>query len=50
VPRLDAFEDRTSAEIHRLFGDVRSLIFTPMSLRSIFLAMAKAERGSPEKG
>ena len=34
-------EDRTSAEIHRLFGDVRSLTFTPMSLRSIFLAMAK---------
>jgi ABC-2 type transport system ATP-binding protein len=39
-------EDRTSAEIHRLFGDVRSLTFTPMSLRSIFLAMAKAERAS----
>ena len=34
-------EDRTSAEIHRLFGDVRSLTLTPMSLRSIFLAMAK---------
>jgi ABC-2 type transport system ATP-binding protein len=39
-------EDRTSAEIRRLFGDVRNQIFTPMSLRSIFLAMAKAERDS----
>ena len=35
-------EDRTSAEIQRLFGDVRNLTFTPMSLRSIFLAMARA--------
>jgi ABC-2 type transport system ATP-binding protein len=39
-------EDRTSAEIRRLFGNVRNLTFTPMSLRSIFLAMAKAERDS----
>jgi ABC-2 type transport system ATP-binding protein len=39
-------EDRTSADIHRLFGDVRGVTFTPMSLRSIFLAMAKAERGT----
>jgi ABC-2 type transport system ATP-binding protein len=39
-------EDRTSADIHRLFGDVRGVTFTLMSLRSIFLAMAKAERGS----
>lgn len=39
-------EDRTSAEISRLFGDVRNLTFTPMSLRTIFLAMAKAERDS----
>jgi len=39
-------EERTIAEIHRLFGDVRNLTFTPMSLRSIFLAMAKAERDS----
>jgi ABC-2 type transport system ATP-binding protein len=39
-------KDRTSAEIRRLFGNVRNLTFTPMSLRSIFLAMAKAERDS----
>jgi ABC-2 type transport system ATP-binding protein len=37
-------EDRTSAEIHRLFGDVRNVTFTPMSLRSIFLVMAKTGR------
>ncbi|MGB2627935.1 MAG: ATP-binding cassette domain-containing protein, partial [Candidatus Acidiferrum sp.] len=35
-------EDRTTAEIQRLFGDVRNLTFTPMSLRSIFLATARA--------
>jgi ABC-2 type transport system ATP-binding protein len=40
-------QDRTSAEIQRLFGDVRHVSFTPMSLRSIFLAMAKAGRDSP---
>jgi ABC-2 type transport system ATP-binding protein len=39
-------EERTSAEIRKLFGDVRNVTFTPMTLRSIFLAMAKAERGS----
>jgi hypothetical protein len=40
-------QDRTSAEIRRLFGEVRHVSFTPMSLRSIFLAMAKAGRDSP---
>ena len=39
-------EERTRAEIRKLFGDVRDTTFTPMSLRSIFLAMAKAGRGS----
>jgi ABC-2 type transport system ATP-binding protein len=39
-------EERTTAEIRRLFGNVRHVSFTPMSLRSIFLAMAKAGRGS----
>jgi hypothetical protein len=38
-------EQRTTAEIRRLFGNVRHVSFTPMSLRSIFLAMAKAGRG-----
>lgn len=37
-------QERTIAEIRRLFGDVRDVAFTPMSLRSIFLAMAKTER------
>lgn len=39
-------KDRTAGEIRRLFGDVRHVTFTPMSLRSIFLAMAKAGRDS----
>lgn len=37
-------QERTSAEIRSLFGEVRDVTFTPMSLRSIFLAMAKASR------
>jgi ABC-2 type transport system ATP-binding protein len=39
-------EERTRGEISRLFGNVRDIAFTPMSLRSIFLAMAKAGRAS----
>jgi len=39
-------EERTRGEIQKLFGDVRDMTFTPMSLRSIFLAMAKAGRAS----
>jgi ABC-2 type transport system ATP-binding protein len=39
-------QERTSAEIRRLFGDVREITFSPMTLRSIFLAMAKAGRGA----
>ena len=38
-------EERTGGEIQKLFGTARDLTFTPMSLRSIFLAMAKAGRG-----
>jgi ABC-2 type transport system ATP-binding protein len=37
-------EERTIAEIRKLFRDARNVTFTPMSLRSIFLAMAKAGR------
>jgi len=40
--RFDA--DRTGAEIRRLFGEPRNITFSPMSLRSIFLAMAKSRR------
>jgi ABC-2 type transport system ATP-binding protein len=39
-------EERTTAEIRRSFGNVRHVTFIPMSLRSIFLTMAKAGRGS----
>ncbi len=39
-------EERTRAEIVKLFGNVRDMTFTPMSLRAIFLAVAKAGRTS----
>ena len=39
-------EERTSAEIRQAFGQVRDTNFAPMSLRSIFLAMAKGPRDS----
>lgn len=35
---------QTTAQIHKVFGEVRNAIFNPMSLRSIFLAMAKQGR------
>jgi ABC-2 type transport system ATP-binding protein len=40
--RFDA--ERTSAEARSVFGEARNVSFNPMSLRSIFLAMAKAGR------
>ena len=40
--RFDA--ERTGAEIRKIFGEPRSVTFSPMSLRSIFLAMAKSAR------
>ena len=43
-------EERTTAEIEKIFGEYRNLTFSPMSLRSIFLATAKARRGSKEQG
>ena len=36
--------EKTEAQIRNLFGEVRNATFTPMSLRSIFLAMAKTGR------
>jgi ABC-2 type transport system ATP-binding protein len=48
--------ERTNAEIRKNFNSVRDVTFTPMSLRSIFLVMAKAgrrvgqERGTDETG
>lgn len=35
-------QERTAANIRELFGSVRDLTFTAMSLRAIFVAMAKA--------
>lgn len=37
---------RTSAEIRALFGEVRDVTFSPMTLREIFLAMAKTGRNA----
>jgi ABC-2 type transport system ATP-binding protein len=42
-------QERTSAEIRRVFGEARNVEFTPMSLRSIFLVMAKTGRALEEK-
>jgi ABC-2 type transport system ATP-binding protein len=42
-------EPRTTADIRRVFGEARTVTFTPMSLRSIFLATAKGRRGTKER-
>jgi len=39
-------EARTPSDITQVFGAARNAAFTPMSLRSIFLAMAKTRRAS----
>ncbi len=36
--------ERTSVEVRKVFGETRDATFNPMSLREIFLAMAKAGR------
>jgi ABC-2 type transport system ATP-binding protein len=36
--------EKTAAEVRSVLGEVRNMTFIPMSLRSIFLAMAKAGR------
>jgi ABC-2 type transport system ATP-binding protein len=43
-------QERTGADIRKLFGAVRDVRFTPMSLRAIFLAMAKTGRASAREG
>lgn len=40
--RFDA--EKTTTEVRNVLGEARNVAFTPMSLRSIFLAMAKAGR------
>ena len=40
-------QERTGAQIRNVFGEVRNVTFTPMSLRSIFLAMARTGRDEP---
>jgi ABC-2 type transport system ATP-binding protein len=42
--RFDA--ERTGADIRKTFGEPKNVAFAPMSLRSIFLAMARAGRNS----
>lgn len=37
-------EARTTAEVRKIFGEARNQTFNPMSLREIFLAMAKSRR------
>ncbi len=39
-------QERTTSEIRERFGNVRDLTFTPMSLRAIFVAMAKAGKST----
>lgn len=39
-------QERTGSDIRQLFGAACDVSFTPMSLRSIFLAMAKSGRGA----
>jgi ABC-2 type transport system ATP-binding protein len=39
-------EGRTASDILQVFGEVRNATYAPMSLRSIFLAIAKATRGN----
>lgn len=36
--------ERTRADVHALFGESRNITCSPMSLRSVFLAMAKSAR------
>jgi ABC-2 type transport system ATP-binding protein len=42
-------EPRTTGEIHQTFANVREVTFTAMSLRAIFLTMARSRRGA-ERG
>lgn len=46
--RFDA--ERTPQEIQRIFGEVRGATYAPMTLRSIFLAMARSERDASPGG
>ncbi len=39
-------ETRTLAEVRKMFGEPRGVMFNPMPLRSIFVALAKAEGGT----
>jgi hypothetical protein len=43
----DRFDpERTRTDIRGAFGEVRDVTFSPMTLREIFLAMAKAGRNA----
>jgi ABC-2 type transport system ATP-binding protein len=43
-------QERTGAQIHQIFGEPRNIAISPMTLRSIFLAMARSGRGFEEEG
>ena len=42
--------ERTTSEVRSVLGEARNVMFTPMSLRSIFLAMAKSEQDKGGRG
>ena len=42
--------EQTNAAIRQIFGEARDVTFAPMSLRSIFLAMAKSRRNVAQEG
>jgi len=39
-------EQKTAAEIERMFGPVRDVVFRTLTLRQIFLAVAKREQSA----
>lgn len=43
-------QEQTAATIRTIFGEARDVTFAPMSLRSIFLAMAKSGRATTREG
>ena len=43
-------QEQTGATIRTIFGEARDVTFAPMSLRSIFLAMAKSGRATAQEG
>jgi hypothetical protein len=42
--------EKTGSAVRQVLGDARNVTFTPMSLRSIFLAMAKNQLSTSKPG